>query len=277
MSVVDRISDIDFPDDAGISVLIYGQSGTGKTTFWGTFPDPILVMISSGSFKPGELRSLNTPENKGRIKQVVLHHSSEIKALVAHQKETKKYRTIVLDHVSGLQDQTLREITGWAQLPAQKSYGLISRDQYSQSTSQCKELLRAMIDCQDLCNVVIVGQERNFGNSEENSVDPDISQIAIGVGVTPALANWLQPAVDYTIQSFKRGRFENQEVKVGKSKQVIRQRVKGVDFCVRCEPHDVIATKFRVPLGSPLPDVIVNPTHAKLLSVIQGRGLPEEG
>jgi hypothetical protein len=272
-SVLDRIAPISF-EGVNVSVLVYGQSGTGKTTFWATFPGPILCIISSGSFKPGELRSVNSPEYREKIKQVVLYQSAEMRDLMRHVQQTREYKTIVLDHVSGLQDLTLKEILGLQELPAQKHWGFATRDHYSQSTAQCKEYLRAMLNCQDFCNVVIVGQERNF-NGPEDRADPEMVFNGIGVGVTPALASWLQPAVDYTLQAYKRPRFTEQEVTTRTGVEKTKVREKGVDFCLRCEPHDIIATKFRVPKGSPLPDYIVNPTYEKLMSVIRGEGLPE--
>lgn len=276
-----RIAPISFAPNQPISLLVYGQSGTGKTTFWGSFPGPILCILSSGTIKTGELRSLNTPAMAKKVNQVILEHTSEMKELIEHLKGPVPYKTVVLDHVSGLQDQTIKEIMGLEELPAQKYWGFAQREVYQVSTAQCKEYCRGLLDRQDKMNVVIVGQERTFGGKgdDDANVDPDIVQIAIGVGVTPALAGWLQPACDYTVQAFKRGRVEVTETIIGEGENEVREkvktRVKGVDFCIRCEPHDMIATKFRLPKGLSLPDFIPDPTYAKLMSVIQGKGLPE--
>jgi hypothetical protein len=276
--VLDRIGDIQFAADSPMSLLVYGKSGTGKTTFWSTFPGPILCILSSGTIKTGELRSLNTPALRKKIKQVVLEHSSEMKELINYLKGgDHPFKTVVLDHVSGLQDQTLKEILGLEELPAQKYFGFAKREDYQVSTSQCKEYCRGLLDRQDEMNVVIVGQERTFGGKDDDegqAADMDMIQIAIGVGVTPALAAWLQPACDYTVQAFKRGKYEVTETIVGEGKnqvvEKIRTRVRGVDFCIRTEHHDMIATKFRLPKGMPLPDVIVDPSYDKLIKVMKG-------
>ena len=68
-------------EDEGIKINFYGKSGTGKTTLTGTFPKPMLAVIASGA---GELRSLDTPENRKSIQQLVLSSSQEISDLVEY-------------------------------------------------------------------------------------------------------------------------------------------------------------------------------------------------
>ena len=47
-------------------------------------------------------------------------------------------------------------------------------------------------------------------------------------------------------------------------------RGRGVEYCLRTEPHDVYMTKFRRPGGKDLPEVIVNPTYDKVKALIDG-------
>ena len=114
-SVIDRITPIQFDQDEGIKMLLYGESGTGKTTFWATFPGPILSIVCSGGNRAGELRSLNDEARK-KVRTVTLQSSSEMKELVEHA-EGGGYKTIVLDHASGLQDLVLKELLGLDELP----------------------------------------------------------------------------------------------------------------------------------------------------------------
>ena len=274
--VLDRISPVGFDEDEGIKVLLYGQSGTGKTTLWSTFPSPILAIICSGGFRPGELRSVATKENKSRIKQVVLKESGEMKTLLDFLSGdgTKDFNTIVLDHVSGLQDLVLKEILGLDELPAQKSWGMARQQDYGTCTQQCKEYLRGMLNLRQ--NIVIVGQERTFGGKEDG-LDPELVKPTVGVSVAPSLASWLNPSCDYVLQTFKRPKVVVKQITAikGQPPTEIRERGKGVDYCVRTEAHDVYTTKFRVPKGSPLPDVIVDASYKKLISVIRGESAEE--
>lgn len=246
-----------------VRLLVYGQSGTGKTTFWATFPGPILALICSGGNKPGELRSINTPEHREKISPRIVTDSGQLKELLV---EARDYATVVLDHVSGLQDLTLKEILGLSELPAQKGWGMASQQQYGASTLQCKEHLRSMLNLPG--NIVIVGQERTFGGRDEG-IDPDLVKPTVGAAVSPSLANWLNPACDYVVQTFKRPKMIHTRSKVGNKEVVTAQRGKGVEFCLRTEQHDTYMTKFRVPLGRPLPDVIVDPTYDKIMEILQ--------
>lgn len=245
-------------------MLLYGRSGTGKTTLWATFPGPILAMICSGGQQPGELLSVNTPENRSKISQVVINESTEIKEVIDYTKETGAFNTLVLDHASGLQDLILKEILGLEELPAQKSWGMASQAQYGQCSLQCKEVFRALLGVG--CHVVIVAQERDFkGESESEIITP-----TIGAALTPSVTGWLNPACDFVVQTFIRPTVEYTTNKVGGKEITTNKRGKGVEYCLRTEPHEIYQTKFRVPKGSKLPEVIVDPSYEKIAALING-------
>lgn len=269
-TVIDRIRPIGFDGSRGISILLYGQSATGKTTLWSSFPAPILSMICSGGMSPGELLSVDTPANRKRIQEVTLNETTECRDIINYVKEEGTFKTLVLDHISGLQDLTLKEILGLDELPAQKSWGLATQQQWGQSTAQCKEILRAMLNLiADGTNIVIIGQERETEPKEGNTIGIP----TIGVATTPSLAGWINPAVDYICQTFKRPVMVEKETALPNGKTMkTTTRGEGVQFCCRTGPHDVFTTKFRVPLGTPLPEEIVNPTYDKLMKLIRHGG-----
>ncbi len=250
-----------------LRVIVYGQSGTGKTTFWATFPGTTLALICSGGNKPGELRSINTPENRKRIKPVVIANTDLLRT---NLEEGAGFDNVVLDHISGLQDLVLKEILGLEEIPAQKGWGLASQQQYGQCTLQCKEYCRALLNLPG--NVVIVGQERTFGGKDEGG-DPELIKPTIGPSVTPSLCGWLLPAADYTLQTFKRPVIITSKGNIGGKEVTTTKRGKGVEYCARTEPHETFMTKFRLPkeIAHLLPAVIVNPTYQKVLDVIAGK------
>ena len=265
-SVIDRIAPIDFDDEQGIKILLYGRSGSGKTTLWSSFPAPILSVICSGGVKSGELRSLNTLENKKRIKQVVIEKSSEMKEVIEHVAETGSYKTLVLDHVSGLQDKILSEVLGLDELPAQIGWGVATQQQYGQMSLQCKEIMRAMLGLS--CNVVVIGQERE-SHVEETS---ELLMPTVGVALTPSLAGWLNPAVDYVCQTFIRPTMVIKKTKIGDKIVETKTRGTGVEYCLRTAPHDIYTTKFRIPKGNKLPEVLVDPSYQAIKKLIDGQG-----
>jgi hypothetical protein len=250
-------------------VLLYGRSGTGKTTLWSTFPGPILCMVCSGGKRPGELRSVDTPANREKISQVAIHNSLEIRDVTAHVKQTGAYSTVILDHASGLQDRVLAELLNMDEVPAQKSWGLASQQTWGQVSAQCKELLRGILSLPT--NVVIVAQEREFKpeGGEDSVIAPYVS-----AGLTPSLTGWLNTAVDYIMQTHLRQKEELVSTTMGQGKQArvvqTRRAVKGVEYCLRTAPDPVYTTKFRLPKGVTLPDAIVDPSYEKIIEVIQG-------
>lgn len=246
-----------------VRLLVYGQSGTGKTTFWSTFPGPILALLCSGGNKPGELRSIDTPENRKKIHPVVISSSDQYYHELAN---SARYETIVLDHASGFSDMLLQEIMKWDKMPAQKPLIGDNRRTWGEVARLGKEAFLALLNVPHK-HVVFVAQERTFGESDGNS---DVMQAMVGPALTPALAGWLTPACDYVVQTFKRARYEMKTTTVAGKEVVQRQRAGGVEFCLRCEQHDVYQTKFREPSrGKHLPDVLVDPTYGKIQEVLQ--------
>lgn len=261
-SVIDRIEPIGFDSD-GIKISLYGRSGSGKTTLWSTFPKPILAVIVSGGAKSGELRSIGKEHRKG-IKQIKLKSSDELGEVVEYAQDNG-IATLVLDHATGLQDMILKELLGIEELPVQKSWGMASRQEYGQCAMQMKERLRSLIDLD--CNVVIIAQEREFNTDNEGGED-SLLMPYVSSALTPSVVGWLNPACDYICQTFIRGKTVTKKTKIGK-KVVTRQvRVRGVDYCLRTAPDPVFVTKFRLPKGVKLPDVIVDPGFDKLNNLI---------
>lgn len=257
--VLSRIGPMSFED--GLKVNVYGKSSTGKTTFWATFPGPILALICSGG---GELRSVNTPELRKKIQTVRIDSSTEIRDVCEMQKSSGKFNTIVLDHASGLQDLVLREILGLEELPPQLSWGLASQQQYGQCTLKMKELLRAIIGLQ--CNTVIVAQEREF----ESTADNELVLPYVASALLPSVVSWLNPVCDYVLQTFKRDEVKNIVTKVAGKEVVTTKKTGKVQYCLRLAPHSVYTTKIRVPKGYNLPSELVNPDYTKLMEVING-------
>ncbi len=265
-SAVDRIQSIGFDGNSGIKINLYGRSGSGKTTLWSTFPKPILALICSGDSNPGELRSIDTTENRKTIKQVVIDKTDDVREIVDYQMQEGKFKTIVLDHATGLQDLCLKEILGLDELPAQGSWGMAAREQWGQCALQTKEMLRAILNLSINCNVVIIAQEREF-NTE---IEGELLMPYVGSALTPSVTGWLNPACDYIAHTFIRQRTEEKEIKVGKKTVSKRHKVGGVEYCLRVGPDDVFTTKFRLPKGTVLPEVLVDPSFDKIMELIQG-------
>ena len=273
-SAVERIKSIGFDVNDGIKINFYGRSATGKTTLWATFPKPILALVCSGGGKPGELRSIDTPEYHKTVKQVVIDSTEDLGEIVEYQQTSRVYSTIVLDHVTGLQNLVMKEILNLGEQPialyrrAEKgeSWGIASKQDYGQAVIRMKELLRQLFSLD--CNVVVIGQEREFNVEEEG----ELLMPFVGCSVFPKVAEWLFPAFDYICQTFIRQKTTTKSVKVGKRSIDKEVKVRGVDYCLRTGPDPVYTTKFRLPKGSKLPEVVVDPSYQKILKLIKQGG-----
>lgn len=255
-----RISQINF-DDEGLKMNFYGRSGTGKTTLWGTWPGKILAMVCSGG---GELRSINTAENRKRIEQLVIESSQDVADVIRHQAETAEYDALVLDHATSLQDMVLAEILGIEELPAQKGWGMASQQQYGQCTLQMKTLLRKLLELKG--HVIIVAQEREFNT--DDSKDCLVPYVASAL--SPSLVGWLNPACDYICETFIREQVAESSARVGDKTIKTVKKTGKIEFCLRTAPDPTFTTKFRLPKGAILPEVIVDPSYDKIMAVIRG-------
>lgn len=270
-SVLDRIKPIGFDPNDGIKINLYGRPGTGKTTLWSTFPKPILAMICSGSAQPGEMRSIDTEENRKSIMEVTLEASSELKELVT-SRLIGDYRTIVLDHATGFQDLVLKEILGLDELPVQLGWGTATQQEYGQLAVQVKEAFRHLLSLRQ--NVVIIAQEREF-NTESGS---DVISPFVASSLTPSICGYLNSSVDYICQTFIRQKEVVREVTTlvgGKpKKQQLREKTREVEYCLRTSADPTYIVKFRRPKGRALPPIVVDPDYDKLIELIRPKDFP---
>jgi hypothetical protein len=265
----ERISPIGFDESKGLKMLLYGASGTGKTRIWSTFPGPILGVIASSLRNPGETLSIDTPENRKKISQVTVRKIAEVLTLVEKQRETERFKTVVLDHASGLLDFAMKEVLGIEEMPAQLSWGVASMQQWGEGGGNCREILRSLLNLD--CNVVIVAQERDFSKKEgESPSAADMMFPTISAGLIPSLTGWLVPCCNYVCQTFKRNEMKDVVTEINGEEMVEQVPTGKVEYCARTGAHSVVTTKFRVPPSVKLPDVIVNPDYSKFLKLIKG-------
>jgi len=258
--VLGRIGPISERNTSNIAINVYGRSGSGKTTFACTFPKPLLLI--------GTEDGTQSVHNVKGVEFVRLQESSEIREVIEAQQAERRWRTVVLDTASMLQDMVLKEILGIDELPAQKSFGMASRENWGQCALQTKEILRAVIGLRVKadCSVVVLAQEREFDTDSES----DLIMPYVGSALSPSVTGWLNPACDYIVQTFIRRVMVEKTVKMGGKTVKKRQPGKGVEYCIRTGPDAVYTTKFRVPKGTPLPEDIVDPDYRKVLELIKG-------
>jgi hypothetical protein len=260
-------------------VIVYGESGHGKTSFAGTFPGRGMWIQSNTKMSGSELISIDTPENRERITPECITTADQTNELIA-KAAAAKMDFVVLDHITGLRDRFLAEVLGLEDIPVQKRWGMATQPQYGEAAEKVKTVVAKL--CELPCHVVIIAQQGDQNKKTDAVVDSEIIQPLLGPAITPAIREFVYPLMPYIVQAFRRPRFkEETELMIpGDPSTAVTKKVRGVgvDFCLRVGYHDLYHTKFRKSRwDNYLPDAIVNPTFEKFQAVIDGTYLETYG
>jgi hypothetical protein len=246
--------------DPYIKMALFGRSGTGKTTLLSTFPKPIGTIICSGA---GETKSIRNIPN---IKANRINAATDLDDLITQQAETGQFKTFAIDHITGYSDLVVKEIKGMEPEEELKiTWGTLSQAQWGELATRIKDRLRRFLALP--CHTVIIAQEREFNSDSEAS---EVLDPYVHCAVTPSVAGWIGPNVDYLVQTFLRRKYVDKTTTVGDKKITMKEATNQVEFCLRTAPHPVYMTKFRLPKGTKLPEVIVDPSYEKIAKLIDG-------
>jgi len=239
-----------------LSIAIYGRSGTGKTTFAGTAPKPLLVLDINDR---GTISVKNQPETY----VLAIEKWPEMEEVYWYLKNSDKFKTVVIDTATQWQDLALKEVTG------EDETGLISRKSWGMISSLMKSWI---LNFRDLpMHKIFICQDRITGG-EENEVDLEMITPEVGPALSPSVAKTLNAAVDVIGQTFIRERSITVKTKGGGEKQKTK-----VEYCLRIGPHARYLTKIRRSSpGTSLLSVLVDPTFEKIQKLIGGEDINED-
>lgn len=234
--------------------LAYGKAGTGKTHFASTFPRPILVVDIDDE------KGTKTIKEEDDIDIAKVKSQEDIEELYYWLKEGTKYKTIVLDQITGLQNIFVQDVRDRRNL---KKHDLLTRKNWGEISGNMKTWLSHYRGLGDEYNVVFLAHERAFGGEEEaddNQIDPNV-----GARVMPSVGSFVDGACDFIGQTFIRAFTEKVKTPKGLKKE------RRTQYCMRVGPHPTYNTKIRRPASAgPLPAYVVNPTYRKLVALEDG-------
>ena len=224
-----------------LSMLVYGKSGTGKTTFAGSWPKPILVL---------DVNERGTDPLTGHdgIDRVPVESWQDLEDLYWHIKSQGYYKTVVIDQVSSMQDLAC------AQAMLDKGKEQMSQQLWGIAGNYMKTWLvnyRNLTD--DDINVLFIAHDRTSkggDESEDDQIDP-----SVGPRLMPSVASLLCGAVKVIANTFIREVYDE-------------DKNRKVEFCQRMAPHPYFITKMRNPLGTTLPDHVVDATYDMVMSLM---------
>lgn len=272
-SLLSRAQPVLDVDSGGVKINLYGRGKTGKTRTVSTFPKPIIIIggedgtrsirsVKGIDFVPVIIDGSKNPPKDGKF--IYLKEMEDF----VEEIRNSDYATIAVDTASSLSDIFLANILGLAEIPAQKSWGMATREDYGQLGLQMKTVLRKILQLP--INVVITAHERNFQDDAES----DLIFPSVGSALSPAVAGWLDGAVEYICQTFIREETVNDTITIGKGKNATTETTETktgkCEYCLRIGPHPVYKTGFRLPPNFILPDVI-SPNYESIMSVITGK------
>jgi hypothetical protein len=229
-------------------ILVYGSSGTGKTTFVATCPRPILVL------DPGE-KGTSSIRKQADVDYLPLNSWEDLEAAYWYldSKGHEKYKTVCIDTATRLQDLAMSHVN--------PDDGPMAKNKWGELSSLMKSWLVLFRDLP--MHVVFCAQDRETETDmeDEGTILPEV-----GAAVMPSVAKTLNAAVDIIGNTFVR-EFEktviDPKTKATKTKTV-------AEYCMRLGPHARYRTKIRVDGGGPIPRFISSPTFQKIVNLQNG-------
>jgi phage nucleotide-binding protein len=239
------------PVEAGstvVSAMFYGKAGTGKTTVASTFPKPLLHL---------DIREKGTDSivDVGGIDSVRVDSWDDIEELYWHVVQGKKYKTVVIDAVTQMQDLAIESVVS----KEGREDKVMSKRMWGEASGKLKQWILSYRDLVDLgIHVVFLAHDRvsEGEDGEDGELMPDV-----GPRVMPSVASVMNAAVSVVGNTMIR---ELQE------RSANGKITKSMEYGMRLGPHAYYTTKIRSPKGTPVPIVLSDPTFEKIVSIIRG-------
>lgn len=227
----------------GLSALFYGRSGTGKTTLSSTFPKPMLLL----DINEKGTDSISDVEGVDVLSLQDWNDFEDVYWWVLDQ----KYKTIVIDAISSLQDYAIEKVRG--------GDGPISKRTWGEASGLMKTWIvnyRDLIDRE--LNVVFLAHDRV---SESEETEDGEMLPSVGPRVMPSVASVLTASVQLIGNTF---------IKEEVNRKKLGKLERNVDYCLRIGPHAFYETKIRQPKAVEAPAILRDPTYSKIFSLIHG-------
>ncbi len=270
-SVIDRAVPIADYEDLGFKINLYGRNGTGKTTLACTFTKPLLLLgFEDGTKSVRKVKGVKFLRVRATAQEVKAANEVCLTDLPELAGDTpEKYRTVVLDTATSLQDLVLQEILGLDKVPVQSAWGAVTMDQYRTRSEKTREFMRLFLDLP--MHVVVLAQEKDHSKkAEEGSEQSELIQPFMASSLGVSTCGWLHDNCDYICQTLIREETVQKPVPISGKTKTRPVKTGLVEYCLRTLPHPIYASKLRVPRETEIPDVIVDPDFDKIMELIQG-------
>lgn len=233
-----------------LKILLYGRNGTGKTSFIGTAPKPLLVL----DVKENGTNSIRKSKESFIVN---IETWPDIEEAYWYLKDNPgKYKTVAIDCLTPLQDLAVAQVTGG------KNTTMTQRG-WGEASSLLKVWLVLFRDLP--MNVIFTAYDRVFNVDENEQVESLIAP-EVGPYLMPSAAKIVNGAVDVIGNTFIR-EVEKKVMVKGKA-----EKRTSIEYCLRVGPHSRYVTKIRrdQSLEEKLPESVIDPTFDKILKLSLG-------
>lgn len=271
--LLDQAIDVADIEDIYIKMLLYGGNRVGKTTLAAQFTKPLLH-VAFEMAPTGGARSIKKVPG---IKYLRLDSTEAGMQLAKELKNDDNFQTVVIDSVTSYQDIVLKEILNLPEVPTQLNWGAVTRDEYRVRSERTREGLRPFADLAK--HTVFIGKERDHNPPDKEK--PEIlrgmqSGSFFAVDLGGATVGWLQDCCDFICRMYMEEVTEERMVKSiaikGQESKERKELIGTGKFArfLRLNWHDNYAAGFRCDTPTNIPDVLRDPTFAKLETLIRG-------
>ncbi len=235
--------------ESAMAALFYGRPGTGKTTVAATFPKPALLLDVKD-------KGTDSISNVSGINVLSIESWQDIEDVYWGLADgTLKYKTVIIDPVSTLQDVAMLKVL---EDDGKKPGDQIAQRNWGNAAGLMKTWITNYRDLIDSgINVVFLAHDRATDGDEgdDGALDP-----SVGARLMPSVASFLNGAVGVIGNTIIR---ENVTL-------VNNKKQRRAEYAMRLGPHAYYTTKMRNPKGTPLPDILTDPTYDKLVAIMRG-------
>lgn len=232
-----------------VAMLCYGDQKTGKTAFACSFPKPLLLIdvMEEGTDSVIDIDGIDV---------ISVETTKDIERLYWVIEGNPKYKSVVLDQMTGLQNLVIREMKEKKdQLPedvfSQRSYGQLAG-----------WMMQWMLNYRNLIkegkHVCFLSHQKRIEAQEE---DDDRLAPEVTTALTGSITNFLLGAVSVIGNQFIRESYDK------KTKETEMQ------YCMRLVSGFYRCGIRRPVSAGPVPEFVVNPTFDKIIALSKGESL----